>query len=154
MGARGPAKAPAALKLLEGGGNGRDSGGRKVVEGPAFKRLPPAKPDWLSDEAADEWDRVVPELSRVDVVKAEDASVLAAYCESVAEFRIATEAIRELDSLTVVMPSGAERPHPLIALRTQASARLQALAREFGLTPSSESNIAKESDDRDADNPF
>jgi P27 family predicted phage terminase small subunit len=154
MGTRGPAAAPAKLRLVEGRGNGRDSGGRKVTEGPAFKRLPPQPPEWLSDAARDEWDRVVPELSRVDVVKAEDAAVLAAYCEAVSEFRAATEALTAAGALTIVTPSGIERPHPLVQVRAQASARLQALAREFGLTPSSEQNLSRESDDGDADNPF
>ena len=59
---------PAALKLIGGRGNGRDSGGRVVNPGPAFRRLPPKPPTWLSREAAAEWKRVVPGLQRLDLL--------------------------------------------------------------------------------------
>src|ERR1043165_7406112 len=71
---------PAALKLINGRGPGVDSGGRKVPETPAFKRLPPEAPDWLPDEARAEWARVVPELARLDLVKPIDRASLTAYC--------------------------------------------------------------------------
>lgn len=144
---------PAALRLVEGRGNGRDSGGRKVTDGPAFKRVPPSPPEWLSDEAVEEWNRVVPELTRLNIVKAEDRAVLATYCETWAEFRSATLALQAHGSLTIDAKQG-EIPHPAVAIRRNAGHRLQLLAREFGLTPSSEQSLAKESDDGDDDNPF
>ena len=71
---------PAALKLIKGQRAGRDSGGREVNPGPAFKRVPPNPPSWLSREAAAEWKRVAPGLSRLDLLKPEDRAALAAYC--------------------------------------------------------------------------
>jgi P27 family predicted phage terminase small subunit len=144
---------PAALRLVEGRGSGRDSGGRKVVDAPAFKRVPPSAPGWLSDEAVAEWNRVVPELTRLDIVKAEDRAVLATYCETWSEFKAATLALQEHGSLTIEAKQG-EIPHPAVAIRRNAGHRLQLLAREFGLTPSSEQSLAKESDDGEDDNPF
>jgi len=144
---------PAALRLVEGRGNGRDSGGRKVIDAPSFKRVPPSAPEWLSDEAVAEWNRVVPELTRLDIVKAEDRAVLATYCETWSEFKAATLALQEHGSLTIEAKQG-EIPHPAVAIRRNAGHRLQLLAREFGLTPSSEQSLAKESDDGEDDNPF
>ncbi|MEU1159001.1 phage terminase small subunit P27 family, partial [Streptomyces sp. NPDC005918] len=60
---------PAALKLISGRGNGTDSGGRKVNPGPAFRRIAPNPPSWMSPEAKAEWRRVTPGLQRLDILK-------------------------------------------------------------------------------------
>jgi len=154
VGARGPAKQPAHLKLIDGRGNGTDSGGRKVAIGPAFKRKPPEMPDWLTGEAKDEWQRIVPGLTALDLLKPEDRGVLAAYCETWAEFRKATIAIQENGSLLIEVAQGTI-PHPAVAIRRNAGARLQSFAKEFGLTPSSEQDLARSKPDADEDeNPF
>jgi P27 family predicted phage terminase small subunit len=142
MGARGPAKKPAHLKLLEGRSTGRDSGGRPVSDGPKFRRGAPDQPTWLTALAAEEWDRVVPTLVKLNVLKPGDASVLAIYCESVAEYRLATHAIEEHGSLFFEAKQGLI-PHPAVSVRRNAGARAQALAKEFGLTPSSEQDLAR-----------
>lgn len=153
MGARGPAKKPAHLKLLGGRGNDTDSGGRKVTVGPAFHRDPPQMPDWLTAEAKDEWARVVPGLTKLNLLKPEDRAVLAAYCETWAEFRNATIAIQENGSLLFEAAQGTI-PHPAVSVRRNAGARLQSLAKEFGLTPSSEQELSGDDDNNGDDNPF
>ena len=70
--------APAALRLLHGDGEGRDSGGRMVPVGPAFKRLRRHRPTTWSARR-DEWDRVVPGLTRLDLLKPEDCAVLVTF---------------------------------------------------------------------------
>src|SRR5699024_2659886 len=74
-----PKPKPANLKLIEGRGQGRDSGGRKVKPPPPFKRLPPEAPEWLPAEARAEWERVVPELARLELAKPVDRASLTAY---------------------------------------------------------------------------
>src|SRR5665647_3181638 len=74
-----PKPRPVALKLLEGRGHGTDSGGRKVTPPPLFKRVPPEAPEWLPTEARAEWDRVVPELARLELTKPVDRAALTAY---------------------------------------------------------------------------
>src|SRR5947209_1670732 len=86
--------APAHLKLLNGRGPGRDSGGRKVALPPGFRRLAPEKPEWLSPEAAAESERVMPELLRLEIIKEVDGPALAAYCEAWATFVAATARVR------------------------------------------------------------
>ncbi|MFY3807708.1 hypothetical protein ACOS9C_25865, partial [Escherichia coli] len=56
---------PAQLKLINGRSDGRDSGGRAVNPGPAFRRIAPKPPTWLSTEAKAEWRRIVPGLQRL-----------------------------------------------------------------------------------------
>ncbi|MGW4300416.1 phage terminase small subunit P27 family [Streptomyces sp. NPDC004646] len=152
---------PAALKLIGGRGNGRDSGGRVVNPGPSFRRVPPRPPSWLSREAAAEWRRVTPDLQRLDVLKEGDRATLAAYCETWASFVEATRTVHREGMTTVVRTvrkdgSESERvvPHPAVAIARAAGRELRAFAAQFGLTPSSEQALARGADDGEDDNPF
>jgi P27 family predicted phage terminase small subunit len=145
--------APAGLKLITGRSPGRDSGGRKVEAGPAFKRVPPAAPDWLSDEAAAEWERVIPELSRLDLVKEQDRAALAAYCEAWATFVEATRVVQE-EGLVIEARQG-KLAHPCVAIARNAGREMRSWAAHFGLTPSTEQALARGGgDDGDEANPF
>ena len=153
---------PAALKLISGRAPGRDSGGRVVNKGPAFRRIPPRPPTWLSREAAAEWKRVAPGLERLDLLKEEDRAVLAAYCETWSQFVTAARVVsREgiTSIVTTISASGAETtrtvPNPAVAIARSAGRELRAFAAQFGLTPSSEQALARGADDgEEDDNPF
>lgn len=146
------AAAPAALKLLTGRSPGRDSGGREVNPGPAFVRVPPEAPEWLTPEARAEWDRVLPGLSRLDLLKPEDRAALAAYCEAWATFRKATEIV-EREGLTIEAKQG-KLTHPAVGIARAAGREVRAWAAHFGLTPSTEQALARGADDGGDDNPF
>ncbi len=146
---------PAALKLVKGRRAGTDSGGRKVAQAPAFRRVAPNPPTWLSREAAAEWRRVAPGLQRLDLLKEEDRASLAAYCETWAEFVDASRVLSKRGSLTFKSEAGEPKTHPAVIIRRHASAQLRAWATHFGLTPSSESGLAKGGDDGEQEsNPF
>jgi P27 family predicted phage terminase small subunit len=156
MGARGPSAAAPALKLLNGRGNGLDSGGRAVPQVPKFVREAPEPPSWLSDEALAEWRRVVPGLERLDLVKPEDRSTLALYCETWATWVEALAVVRA-EGVTVVNPkSGRQGKHPAQSVVEIAGAQLRTFAHEFGLSPSAENNVGKApaSDGGSEENPF
>lgn len=158
-----PAQQPAKLLLLNGRSEGKDSAGREVAKPPAFKRLAPNPPTWLSREAKAEWKRVVPGLVRLDLVKPEDRATLAAYCEVWSRFVAATRDIA-VNGLTVrntaVRKDGTESTwftkNPAVAVAEQAETRLRQYANDFGLTPAGERNVSKRDDDRGSDevNPF
>lgn len=147
-----PKPKPAHLKLIEGRGNGRDSGGRKVAETPKFRRLPPEAPDWLPDEARAEWERVVPELARIELLKPVDRAALTAYC--LAWDRM-VEAQRVVTEEGVIGENSQGRVrHPAVAVVEAASKELRAWAAEFGFTPSAENKLSvREADDAE-DDPF
>ena len=170
------ATAPASLRLIAGRGNGTDSGGRKVTKPPAFKRLPPEAPDWLPDEAAAEWARIVPELARLELLKPVDRASLTAYCltwqrlvdaqKLVAENRIlSVQPIRDdsgdvIDAVTIdgygllgKNSQGIVRA-PWVAIIEAASKELRAWAGEFGFTPSAESKLSTQAPDATEDDPF
>jgi P27 family predicted phage terminase small subunit len=144
---------PAALKLIKGRGDGKDTAGRPVNLGPAFKRVPPNPPSWLSREAAAEWKRVVPGLSRLDLLKPEDRASLAAYCEAWATFVQATRTVQEEGQ--VIEARQGKLPHPCVGIARAAGREMRSWAAHFGLTPSTEQALARGADDGDEDdNPF
>lgn len=155
MGRRGPAAAPAGLKLVNGRSDGRDSGGRPVAPPPNFERLAPEPPEWLSTEARAEWDRVVPELEALDLLKTADRAMLIAYCETWDMYMTAVLKVRA-EGMTIVNPdSGLEKKHPVLAVVTEMAGLLRGFAREFGLTPSAEGGLVKApKGDAGEDDPF
>lgn len=156
MGRRGPAPAPAALKLIKGRQPGRDSGGRPVPEAPKFKRGAPDAPELLSEAARQEWYRIVPGLDELDLLKPEDFAALVEHCETWATYIEAIALVRR-DGIVVTNPdNGRQYKNPALAAVESAGQQLRASCREFGLTPSSEQNLGKPmSGDGDAeDDPF
>lgn len=158
-----PAKQPAKLLLLSGRGDGKDSAGRTVPAPPAFKRLSPHPPSWLTREAKAEWKRIAPSLERLDLVKAEDRATLAAYCEVWSRLVAANREIRKHGLVvrnTSVRKDGTETvwftKNPAVSIAEQAETRLRQYANDFGLTPAGERNVSKRDDDRDPEetNPF
>ncbi|MFD6180068.1 phage terminase small subunit P27 family [Streptomyces goshikiensis] len=145
---------PAGLKLIEGRSTGRDSGGRKVNSGPDFKRVPPEAPDWLTPEAAAEWDRVLPELSRLDLVKESDRAALAAYCEAWATFVEATLTVQQEGQF--IEARQGKLAHPAVGIARAAGREMRSWAAHFGLTPSTEQALARGGGDDGGDeaNPF
>lgn len=147
---------PANLLLLHGRGQGRDSAGREVRRPPEFCRSAPEPPDWLPTEARAEWDRVVPELARLDLLKPIDRSALSAYCLIWQRLVDAEQAI-QANGTTTTGSQGQLVEHPAVKIFAAASKELRAWCSEFGLSPSSERRLGRASDgdgDAGASNPF
>lgn len=130
---------PAALKLLNGRGPGKDSAGRPVNEGPKFVRHAPDPPSWLGREAKAEWRRVVPELGRLNLLSRVTRSSLTSYCQTWELFVDAVKAVRE-QGMFIEAKQGLLR-HPAVAIQLSASAELRRWATEYGLTPASEQKV-------------
>jgi P27 family predicted phage terminase small subunit len=157
---------PAKVLQMKGRRPGVDSGGRKIPDVPEFRRGAPDAPAWLSDEARAEWDRVVPGLQLLDILKPEDRANLAAYCETWATFVMATRRVQD-EGETVEHTTYSHGPNgrttrtneivnPFIAVARAAGKELRGFAAQFGLTPSSETALGKAGggDGGDEDNPF
>ena len=146
---------PAHLKIVEGRGNGRDSGGRVVDQTPEFVRLPPEAPRWLKGEALAEWNRVLPELQRLELIKQPDMASLVAYCLTWDRL-VQAQAIVELEGMVLQDDKqGRAQRHPALLTLEMASRELRSWAQQFGLTPSAESRLKtpKDNDGREG-NPF
>ncbi len=134
--------APAQLKLLNGRSPGRDSGGRVVEAPPEFKREPPVAPIWLSPEARAEWNRVVPDLARLDLLKRIDMSSLVAYCECWARFVQASLIVAKEGMVLQADKVGRAQRHPAL-LTAEAASKAEARLR-----------TGRKDDDGRAANPF
>lgn len=144
---------PIPLKLIEGRGNGKDTAGREIPKAPNFVRLPPTPPRNLPKEAQNEWKRVVPELSRLELLKPVDRASLTAYCLTWARLMEAQE-ILNAEGLLHRNSQGVVR-HPALAVVEAASKELRAWANEYGLTPAAENRIAKKGEGpKDEADPF
>ena len=170
-----PKPRPVALKLLEGRGHGRDSGGRKVAETPLFKRIPPEAPEWLPAEARAEWDRVVPELARLELTKPVDRAALTAYVLTWQRLVDASKLVSEHQDFTYVIrgkdgevidseridgygllgqnSQGIVRA-PWVAIIEAASKDLRAWCAEFGFTPSAEAKLSVQEADHGEEDIF
>lgn len=153
---------PAKILQLKGRGNGTDSGGRPVKTPPAFRRIAPNPPSWISREAKAEWKRVAPGLQRLDLLKEEDRATLAAYCETWSTYVVATRDVTRR-GLTVLMTittrdgtvTEKEMANPSVAIARNAGKELRAWATHYGLTPSAEMALGKAADSGEEDaNPF
>lgn len=146
MGQRGPRPKPVALKLLAGNPGKRPA--RRSGRGRTRRGIPPRPPE-LTGEAAAEWDRLAPELDAAGALAVTDRGILAAYCCAVADLLAARAAIVERGRwLEVpVQTSKGERlgvrliEHPAVKLLDKASARVQRLAAELGITPASRARL-------------
>lgn len=105
-------------------------------------------PDWLSEEARTEWDRVMPILTERRILTDADLGNLENYCICIGRVRQMEAAIQtEADT---------EMMLKLIRAQDKAMASARQLGAELGLTPVSRSRPAvreKEEDD-DGDNPL
>ena len=133
---------PAGLKLIEGRGNGRDSGGRPIKQPPGFVRLPPHPPSFLDGEALRMWNQVVPELQRLQLLKPIDEAALTAFCLTWQRLVDAQDIITRNGSLLQDTDRG-QIKHPAVLIIEAASKELRAWAAEFGLSPSSEGRLGK-----------
>lgn len=135
MGRRGPAPSPTNLRVLHG-----DKRSRINFDEPKPRNQPPERPPWLSALAAEEWDRVVPDLEAMGTAKTVDAMGLAAYCEAVARLRITSDIVARSGPL-LVGRDGLAHKNPAVAQARDASTEVRMWAREFGFTPSARSPL-------------
>jgi P27 family predicted phage terminase small subunit len=145
---------PAKLKLVEGRGNGKDQAGRAIIEPPPFVRLPPEAPEWLGDEARELWEKTVPELARLELLKPVDGPALTAYCLAWQRLRQAQQMIDESEFGILSMTSQGMGRNPAVIVLEAASKELRAWASEFGLTPAAESKLGARDGGSAADDPF
>lgn len=138
MGKRGPAPKPTALKILQG-----NPGKRKLNESePEFEKnddiLKP--PSFLSTYAKKEWKRISPMLIKNNLLTDADIATLAAYCQSYNRWIKAEKAIRTY-GMVFTSDKGNIIQRPEVGIANKAMSEMVKYAKEFGLTPSSRSQL-------------
>lgn len=103
----------------------------------------PDQPAWISGEAAAEWERIVPELLKSEMLTKCDRAALAAYCQAWAELvecsftiqdegRFITEPVQNAKGDVL---GERKKAHPALSAQRDAFARVKSFLAEFGLTP-------------------
>ena len=138
-------KLPTHLKLLRG------NPGKRAIQPepePAVPATPPEPPDFLSQDAKNEWFRVVPEPQRLGLFTMLDIAPFAAYCGAYARWvsaeRLLT-AMADKDATTKALllkgAAGNAVANPLLKIARCAAADMVHFAGEFGMTPLARSRL-------------
>ena len=152
MATRGRKPLPTALKILEGDrGKGRRPLNRKE---PVPNADQVVCPEWLMEEAQNEWERLAPALIAMGVLTNHDVANFAGYCEAFARWREAEEFLTQHGTI-MKTPSGYVQQMPQVSIALQNLKQMQSLAAEFGLTPASRARLyAQNGDKADSDDPM
>jgi len=145
---RGPKPQPTALKLLRG------LPGRRPVnlDEPCPELAGFEPPDWLSPEARAEWEARAPKLIELGLLTEIDIDTFGAYCQTRVDYQHAVAMLRQTgevirvnvtkyDKKTQKPLDGTVAASPYVRIRERSLARMQALAAEFGLSPSARSRV-------------
>lgn len=130
-------KTPAKLTVI-GGKKGKD-----VVEA---ELEVPTPPDWLDDEAIDEWFRVAAILVEAGLLTTLDLPQLEVYCVSYARWKQTEQDISELGG--TVMEFQKKDGEPYYQIRPEVSAsklyykQMKTAADALGLTPAARAKVA------------
>ncbi|MEN6325801.1 MAG: phage terminase small subunit P27 family [Syntrophomonas sp.] len=150
MGRRGPAGKPTELKQLQG-----NPGKRPLnTHQPMFPKCEenPQPLAHLTTVAKKEWKRIVPLLRQAGLLTQVDLTTLAAYCQAFGRWVEAEKLIKK-EGLTFESDKGNIIQRPEVGIASTAMKQMVTFAAEFGMTPSSRSNIKVE-EVEDAKDPF
>ncbi len=137
---------PAVVHLLTGN-RSKKNGAELLAEAtnPPVPVEAPPRPDWLDEDAAAEWDQLIPDLLALGLISRLDGQSLAQYCEAVCEYRRFTLLIRDFNNSVATPRGGDVQTYRTGAkdlsiwrkLRNDAQRRADELGRQFGFTPMS-----------------
>jgi P27 family predicted phage terminase small subunit len=130
-----PIRKPRALKVLDGAHPSEVND-----TSPSPKAEEPRMPGWFTLTQQQTWRATVRQLRGMRMLHAADYDNLVNYCVAAdLAHRLATE-VGQAD-LTVVGGHGSLHANPLLHVLDRTMARVTALGREFGLTPSSRASM-------------
>src|SRR5262245_63371262 len=126
---------PTALQILRG------RPGRRPLAGqtPEVPAAAPEPPEWLTEAARREWDRLIPELVKAQVVTLLDQAIVSLYCTALVRSR-------ELDGLVthegfVITRGAGPGVHPCFKASLEVLAQLRLIGGEIGLSPSARARL-------------
>ncbi len=106
----------------------------------------------LSEEARAEWDRIVPELEVVGVLKKVDRAALAMYCTVWAQWLEAQKKMIE-EGTFMRSPDGYLVMNPYFKIAERCVNQIKSFLSEFGMTPAARVRI-RPGAPKEEDNPF
>lgn len=141
MGKRGPRKQPTKLRLMRGDPSKEGPHANEPVP-PAGAVLPPA---WVTGQARQKWDAVVPILESMGLITPADVDAIARYCVMYEQWLKYLEQMRRgLDVLVMRDESGKVKymqSTPAATMFVKLAQSLLRIEQEYGLTPSSRAGL-------------
>jgi P27 family predicted phage terminase small subunit len=101
----------------------------------------PDCPPELGPAAKREWERLVGDLAKLNMLTNLDRAALAAYCGAYSLWADATEQIQKYGAM-IKSPTGYPVQSPYIAIANRQAEIMMRIASEFGFTPASRSRIS------------
>lgn len=101
----------------------------------------PKMPQGMSSAAAQHWRRIIRDYGPTGVLTAVDGDALRAYCEAVARYSHAAQALEESGPLVRGARRGDLIKNPLHQIVRDNADLLRQFARELGLTPSARTGL-------------
>lgn len=120
---------------------------------PAPKRNKVKPPYWLDEVAKKEFQHIVKECEKQEIITNLDVQALAAYCDAYSDYIKCTGIIQEEGFMVKYTNKASETnyiPHPLLTKKKQLHDQMKTLALEFGLTPYSRMRLAHPQKERTA----
>lgn len=134
---RGRRPKPTRLKVLTGNPGKRPLNHAEPQPDPQI----PECPSELGPVGRREWDRLVGELGKLNLLTNLDRAALAAYCGAYSLWAEATEAIQKYGTM-VKSPSGYPIQSPYVSIANRQAEIMMRISSEFGFTPASRSRIS------------
>lgn len=103
---------------------------------------PPKAPDGLNDYGKAAWIQACTVLTDLEILTKVDHNMLFAYCMEWGKYLEFEDELRKEGRIIEIKKTGYKMPHPLVALAKESLKSAQALAVQFGFTPSSRGRIA------------
>lgn len=136
-------KLPTALHVLNGNPSKIKDLGK---DEPKPVPIAPDCPDWISDDAKIEWERVAPQLEKLGLLTQIDMAALVGYCESWAQYKKAIEFIHKHGETYPIKDDNGKvkyiQQFPQVSIANKALGNIKSFCTEFGMTPSARSRMA------------
>jgi P27 family predicted phage terminase small subunit len=158
---RGGKPVPHQLRILRG-----NPGHRPLPKGEVHPLRPETVPEppkrlLRNEDARDEWNRIAPELWRLNLLTVADIQSLAMYCQAYGRWCEAEDALYEMakddpkyHAIVVEGQNGGLVSNPLFKATSVASLNLMRFCVEFGFTPSSRTRITGSASGDEPDRKF
>ena len=132
---------PSKIKQLRGGKSTYHRKSNKAEPQPEKMDRPPNAPAYLSKVAQAEWRRTEKKLHPLGLLTGIDEVALSAYCTCFETWVFATEQIKKHGLLIKTPNTGVPMQSPYLAISNRAMVEMRKWMVEFGMTPSSRSNV-------------
>jgi P27 family predicted phage terminase small subunit len=109
----------------------------------------PDCPEWLSQDARAEWERLEPVIVERGLLGRVDRSAFAIYCQLVGIWKLTSEVMNSQELITAGC-EGQPKLNPLARYQAEVMDRIRQFSEQFGFTPASRNKIDASAENEEA----